>query len=148
MLLAGAGAAAHWPAIDGSWRFAKGIYKWNPHVGVACTRITVSPPAPSIFGELKREPSVSAVSTAEAAALALGALLHGEEQCYLPVWRPAICDCRAGAAPKRNAHGCSSSPSPAYGSAAHQALMPALRRLVDLQKTFRDQHSVRRARRD
>jgi len=74
-------------AIDGSWRYAKSLYKANPRVVSRCTRVAVKPTAPSIFGEIKREPSTTAVSTMEAVAMALGELLHDDSAYYLKVRR-------------------------------------------------------------
>ena len=76
-------------AIDGSWRFAKSVYRWSPQIARACRPITVTPTAPSVLGSLKREPSATATSTMEAVAMALGALLHGDEQSVLTVGRRA-----------------------------------------------------------
>ena len=56
-------------------------------MALRCTSVAIAPTAPSVFGTLKREPSRAAVSTLEAVAMALGAMMHGDEQRILPVRR-------------------------------------------------------------
>lgn len=62
--------------LDGNWSQAKALWWRNPWL-LKCRRLMLLPPAPSLYGNLRREPRRESVSTLEAAALAL-AQLEGE----------------------------------------------------------------------
>lgn len=72
-------------AIDGSWRTAKAIYRWNPRLALHTLPVQITDTEASVFGEIKREPKEHFLSTMEAVAKALGGLLTGDENSILPV---------------------------------------------------------------
>ena len=59
--------------LDGSWSQAKALWWRNPWL-LKCRRLMLNPPAPSLYGNVRREPRRDSVSTLEAAALALAHL--------------------------------------------------------------------------
>jgi DTW domain-containing protein YfiP len=59
--------------VDGTWHHAGKMLERNPTLA-ALPRVSVVPDEPSGYGELRREPAEGHLSTAEAVALALGAL--------------------------------------------------------------------------
>jgi DTW domain-containing protein YfiP len=59
--------------VDGTWHHAERMLARNPTLA-ALPRISVVPAEPSGYGDLRREPAPGHLSTAEAVALALGAL--------------------------------------------------------------------------
>jgi len=59
--------------LDGNWSQAKALWWRNPWL-LKCRRLVLNPPAPSLYGNLRREPRRESVSTLEAAALALAHL--------------------------------------------------------------------------
>src|SRR5262249_26362724 len=63
--------------LDGNWSQAKALWWRNPWL-LKRPRLVLAPPAASLYGKLRREPRREALSTIEAAALALEAL-EGEE---------------------------------------------------------------------
>lgn len=71
--------------FDGTWFHAGKMLSVNPRLA-ALPRIAVLPSEPSGYGELRREPAPGHLSTAEAVALALGALERDPEK-YAPLVR-------------------------------------------------------------
>ncbi len=61
--------------LDGNWQQAKALW-WRNAWMLKCVRLTLRPPAPSLYGNLRREPRRESISTIEAAALALSELQH------------------------------------------------------------------------
>jgi DTW domain-containing protein YfiP len=59
--------------LDGNWSQAKALW-WRNAWLLKCRRLVVNPAAPSLYGDLRREPRRESVSTLEAAALALARL--------------------------------------------------------------------------
>jgi DTW domain-containing protein YfiP len=59
--------------LDGSWSQAKALWWRNPWL-LKTRRLTLDPPFPSLYGELRREPRASALATLEAAAFCLAEL--------------------------------------------------------------------------
>lgn len=59
--------------VDGTWHHAERMLARNPTLA-ALPRISVVPEEPSGYGDLRKEPAPGHLSTAEAVALALGAL--------------------------------------------------------------------------
>jgi DTW domain-containing protein YfiP len=59
--------------FDGSWAQAKTLWWRNPWV-LKAKRLALNPKRPSLYGKLRREPRREALSTLEAAALALSQL--------------------------------------------------------------------------
>jgi tRNA-uridine aminocarboxypropyltransferase len=59
--------------LDGSWSQAKTLWWRNPWV-LKCRRLALNPKQPSRYGKLRREPRREALSTLEAAGLALARL--------------------------------------------------------------------------
>jgi DTW domain-containing protein YfiP len=59
--------------IDGTWKEAKTLWWRNPWL-LRLRRLVLNPKRPSRYARLRREPRREALSTLEAAALALGAL--------------------------------------------------------------------------
>ena len=59
--------------LDGNWSQAKALWWRNPWL-LKCRRLMLNPQAPSLYGNLRREPRRESVSTLEAAALALAHL--------------------------------------------------------------------------
>jgi tRNA-uridine aminocarboxypropyltransferase len=59
--------------LDGSWSQAKALWWRNPWL-LKTRRIALHPTAPSLYGELRREPRRAALSTIEAAAFLLSRL--------------------------------------------------------------------------
>jgi tRNA-uridine aminocarboxypropyltransferase len=59
--------------LDGSWSQAKTLWWRNPWV-LKCRRLVLNPRHPSRYGKLRHEPRREALSTLEAAALALSRL--------------------------------------------------------------------------
>jgi len=59
--------------FDGSWAQAKTLWWRNPWV-LKAKRLALNPKKPSAYGNLRREPRREALSTLEAAALALSRL--------------------------------------------------------------------------
>jgi DTW domain-containing protein YfiP len=72
--------------LDGNWSQAKALWWRNPWL-TRLRRFVVVPDGPSLYGDLRREARPDAVSTLEAAALAL-AVLDGDaalrEQLLMP----------------------------------------------------------------
>ena len=56
--------------LDGTWSQAKTLWWRNPWL-LKLHRVVLDPPLPARLGELRREPRREALSTIEAAALAL-----------------------------------------------------------------------------
>jgi len=71
--------------IDGTWLQAEKMLSVNPTLA-ALPRIAVLPAEPSGYGALRREPAAGHLSTAEAVALALGALERDPGR-FLPLVR-------------------------------------------------------------
>lgn len=59
--------------LDGTWSQAKALWWRNPWL-LKLQRLVLNPPAPSLYGKLRREPRREALSTIEAAAYTLEAL--------------------------------------------------------------------------
>lgn len=59
--------------LDGNWSQAKALWWRNPWL-LKCRRLVLNPRAPSLYGNLRREPRRESVSTLEAAGLALAQL--------------------------------------------------------------------------
>ncbi|HZS85300.1 MAG TPA: tRNA-uridine aminocarboxypropyltransferase [Stellaceae bacterium] len=59
--------------LDGSWSEAKALWWRNPWL-LKARRLVLAPPAPSLYGKLRREPRRDSLATIEAAAFALAAL--------------------------------------------------------------------------
>jgi len=59
--------------LDGNWSQAKALWWRNPWL-LKCRRLVLNPQAPSLYGNLRREPRRESVSTLEAAASALAQL--------------------------------------------------------------------------
>jgi len=72
--------------LDGSWSQAKALWWRNPWL-LKTRRVALAPPAPSLYGGLRREPRADSLSTIEAAALALG-ILEGDSALAERVRRP------------------------------------------------------------
>ena len=64
--------------LDGTWSQAKTLWWRNPWL-LKLHRMTLDPPRPARLGRLRREPRREALSTIEAAALALRHLEHGPQ---------------------------------------------------------------------
>jgi DTW domain-containing protein YfiP len=64
--------------LDGTWSQAKTLWWRNPWL-LRLHRIVLDPPHPARLGQLRREPRLEALSTIEAAALALRHLEAGPE---------------------------------------------------------------------
>src|SRR5205814_8286850 len=64
--------------LDGSWKEAKTLWWRNPWL-LKLHRLALNPPHPARLGRLRREPRREALSTLEAAALALRHLETGPE---------------------------------------------------------------------
>ncbi|HKU95267.1 MAG TPA: tRNA-uridine aminocarboxypropyltransferase [Vineibacter sp.] len=64
--------------LDGNWSQAKALWWRNPWL-LKCRRLVLNPQAPSLYGNLRREPRRESVSTLEAAASAL-AHLEGQPE--------------------------------------------------------------------
>ena len=64
--------------IDGTWSQAKTLWWRNPWL-LKLHRLVLNPPRPARLGKLRREPRREALSTLEAAALALRHLEAGPE---------------------------------------------------------------------
>ncbi len=62
-------------ALDGNWQQAKALW-WRNAWMLKCRRLVLSPPARSLYGELRKEPRRESVSTIEAIALTLAELEH------------------------------------------------------------------------
>lgn len=65
--------------LDGSWKEAKTLWWRNPWL-LKLHRLVLNPPLPARLGRLRREPRRDALSTLEAAALALRHLDAGPER--------------------------------------------------------------------
>ena len=86
--------------LDGNWQQAKALW-WRNAWMLKCTRLVLTPPRPSLYGNLRREPRRESVSTIEAAALAL-AELQGEPNLperILPPFRLLLEKARKSPAP-------------------------------------------------
>ncbi|MBI3072067.1 MAG: DTW domain-containing protein [Deltaproteobacteria bacterium] len=59
--------------LDATWKQAKSIWWRNPWL-LKLRRIVLNPPAPSLYGDLRREPRRACLSTIESIALCLTAL--------------------------------------------------------------------------
>lgn len=59
--------------LDGNWAQAKALWWRNPWL-LKCRRLVLSPPHPSLYGNLRKEPRRESVSTIEAAAHTLATL--------------------------------------------------------------------------
>ena len=59
--------------LDGNWQQAKALW-WRNAWMLKCRRLVLRPRAPSLYGNLRREPRAESVSTIEAAALTLAEL--------------------------------------------------------------------------
>jgi DTW domain-containing protein YfiP len=62
--------------LDGTWSLAKALW-WRNSWLTKVKRVVLRPRSPSAYGRLRREPRPEAVSTIEAAALALGKIDPG-----------------------------------------------------------------------
>jgi DTW domain-containing protein YfiP len=62
--------------LDGSWSQAKALWWRNPWL-LKTRRLALNPAAPSLYGDLRREPRRAALSTIEAVAAALS-ILEGD----------------------------------------------------------------------
>jgi DTW domain-containing protein len=65
--------------VDGTWRQAQKIIHRNPALA-ALPRLRLSPRAPSLYGEIRREPAAHCVATVEAIAHVLGYLENDHER--------------------------------------------------------------------
>jgi DTW domain-containing protein YfiP len=65
--------------VDGTWRQAQKIIHRNPALA-ALPRLRLSPRAPSLYGEIRREPAAHCVATVEAIAHVLGYLEKDQER--------------------------------------------------------------------
>lgn len=72
--------------LDGNWSQAKALW-WRNAWLLKCRRLVLNPAAPSLYGDLRREPRRGSVSTLEAAALAL-AHLEGKPGLIDPLVAP------------------------------------------------------------
>jgi DTW domain-containing protein YfiP len=59
--------------LDGTWSQAKALWWRNPWM-LRCRRVVLSPPAPSAYGKLRREPRREGLSTIEAAGMLIALL--------------------------------------------------------------------------
>jgi DTW domain-containing protein YfiP len=59
--------------LDGNWAQAKALW-WRNAWLLKCRRLVLQPPAPSLYGNLRKEPRRESVSTVEAAAWTLATL--------------------------------------------------------------------------
>ena len=64
--------------LDGSWSQAKALWWRNPWL-LKLRRVALAPPAPSRYGDIRREPRGESLSTLEAAALLLTQLENNPE---------------------------------------------------------------------
>ncbi len=64
--------------LDGTWSQAKTLWWRNPWL-LKLHRVVLDPPRPALLGRLRREPRRDALSTIEAAALALRHLEAGPQ---------------------------------------------------------------------
>ena len=65
--------------VDGTWRQAQKLIHRNPALA-ALPRLRLSPRAPSLYGEIRREPAAHCVATVEAIAHVLGYLEKDQER--------------------------------------------------------------------
>jgi DTW domain-containing protein YfiP len=89
-------------ALDGSWSQAKALWWRNPWL-LKTQRLVLRPTAPSLYGELRREPRPDALSTLEAAATALAMTENDPrivERALVP-FRALLARYRAAAGPRR-----------------------------------------------
>eukprot|EP00124_Ichthyophonus_hoferi_P001673 Ihof_evm1s94 gene=Ihof_evmTU1s94 len=68
-------------AVDGSWRMAHFIWRWNPRLHKVSQ--VVANEAHSIYGELKHQPKKGCLSTAEAVGQIVGSLQWGDESVFM-----------------------------------------------------------------
>lgn len=88
--------------LDGSWSQAKALWWRNPWL-LKTQRLVLRPRAPSLYGELRREPRADALSTIEAAAAALAMTENDpqlEERALVP-FRDLLARYRATSGPRR-----------------------------------------------
>jgi DTW domain-containing protein YfiP len=72
--------------VDGTWRQAQKLIHRNPALA-ALPRLRLSPRAPSLYGEIRREPAAHCVATVEAIAHVLG-YLENDQQRFSALLRP------------------------------------------------------------
>jgi DTW domain-containing protein YfiP len=72
--------------LDGNWSQAKALW-WRNAWLLKTRRLVLNPRAPSLYGDLRREPRRESVSTLEAGALALS-ILEGRPQIVAPMLEP------------------------------------------------------------
>lgn len=63
--------------LDGTWAQAKALW-WRNAWMLKCRRLVLQPPRPSLYGNLRKEPRRESVSTLEAAAYSLAALVEDD----------------------------------------------------------------------
>lgn len=88
--------------LDGTWQEAKALWWRNPWL-TRLHRIVLNPPQVARYGRLRREPRAEALSTIEAAALALGRLETRPE--IERVLFSGLTDLLKEAPPRRPRHG-------------------------------------------
>ena len=72
--------------VDGTWRQAQKLIHRNPALA-ALPRLRLSPRAPSLYGEIRREPAAHCVATVEAIAHVLG-YLENDQQRFSALLQP------------------------------------------------------------
>jgi DTW domain-containing protein YfiP len=72
--------------LDGNWAQAKALW-WRNAWLLKTRRLVLNPRAPSLYGDLRREPRRESVSTLEAGALALS-ILEGRPEIVAPMLEP------------------------------------------------------------
>jgi DTW domain-containing protein len=72
--------------LDGTWWQAEKLLKSNPRLA-ALPRLRLTPPGPSLYGEIRREPADHCVATIEAVAHVLGHLEKDPDR-FAPLLRP------------------------------------------------------------
>lgn len=72
--------------LDGNWAQAKALW-WRNAWLLKTRRLVLNPRAPSLYGDLRREPRRESVSTLEAGALALS-ILEGRPDIVAPMLEP------------------------------------------------------------
>ena len=72
--------------LDGTWWQAQKLLKANPAIA-ALPRLSLTPPGPSVYGQIRREPADHCVATLEAIAHVLGHL-EGDAARFAPLLAP------------------------------------------------------------
>jgi DTW domain-containing protein len=72
--------------LDGTWWQAQKLLKANPALA-ALPRLGLTPPGPSVYGQIRREPADHCVATLEAIAHVLGEL-EGDRERFRPLLAP------------------------------------------------------------